>query len=172
MERLKIKNLVNGLLVIQGRESDRAPFTVRRQKGDRYGAAEAEWLRSWETTWASPASFELVLQSRPLASAAIELHVVHTKHHGELVPPTFTLKSVYPFTVEYECPAWVATLVARCDGKSTALELFDAGKRDQWIPVDTTNDQFAGALGELVSRGILEIEGSEPPRQTNGPPSC
>jgi carbamoyltransferase len=171
LERLKIKNLVNGLLVIQGKESDRAAFTVRRQKGDRYGAAEAEWLRNWETMWASPPSVEQVMPSHPLSSPNVELHVVHTKHHGELVLSTFTLKSPYPFAVEYECPAWVATLVARCDGKSTAVELFDAGKRDKWIPVDTTNGQFAGTLGELVSSGILEIEGFEPPRQTNGPPS-
>jgi hypothetical protein len=76
------------------------------------------------------------------------------------------LRTCYPFTVEYECPAWVATLVARCDGKTTALEHFEAGKRDQWMPFATPDDQFAGTVGKLVSRGILEIEGFEPPRQT------
>ncbi len=61
----------------------------------------------------------------------------------------------------------MATLVERCDGKTTALEHFEAGKRDQWIPFDVPNDQFAGTVGELISNGILEIEGFEPPRQTN-----
>jgi hypothetical protein len=66
--------------------------------------------------------------------------------------------------VEYECPSWVATLVARCDGKATALEHFEAGKRDNWIPADVTNDQTTGTVGELVSRRILEIEGFALPR--------
>jgi hypothetical protein len=165
LEKLKVKNLVKGLLVIQRKEAMRSAFTVRRQKGERSGAAEAEWLRSWEMMWASPSGVERVLQSRPLASPNLELHVVHTKRNGELAPARFTLRTCYPFSLECECPAWVATLAARCDGKTTALEHFEAGKRDSWIPVDMPNDQFAGTVGGLVSRGILEIEGFEPPRQ-------
>ena len=108
------------------------------------------------------------MQSRPLSSPNVELHVVHSKHNGELLPSKFTLTSAYPFTVEYECPAWVATLVTRCDGKTTALEHFEAGKRDKWIPVDVSSDQLAGRVAGLVSRGILEIEDFAPPRPTNG----
>ena len=168
LERLKIKNFVYGLLVIQRKESGRTTFTIRRQRGEHSGAAEAEWLRNWETVWAEPSSVELLLGSKPLASPDLELHVVHAKRNGELAPSKFTLRTAYPFTVEYECQPWVATLVARCDGKTTALEHFEAGKRDQWIPVDMPEDQFAGTVGGLVSRGILEIEGFEPPRQRNG----
>ncbi len=54
LEKLKIKSLVNGWLVIQRKEAARSAFTVRRQKAARTGAAEVEWLRSWETLWASP----------------------------------------------------------------------------------------------------------------------
>jgi hypothetical protein len=170
LKKLKVHNFVTGLLVIQRNEATRSAFTVRRQKGEHSRAAEAEWLRRWETVWASHSSVERVWQSRPLASPDLELHVVHDKRHGVLAPAKFTLRTSYPFTVEYECPAWVATLVARCDGKTTALEHLDAGKREGWISVDLPNDQFAGAVGGLVSRGLLEIEGSEPPRHLNGHP--
>jgi hypothetical protein len=120
--------------------------------------------------WARSSSPEWVLQSPPLASSNFELHVVHSKRTGELAPEKYTLRTTYPFSVEYECPAWVATLVAKCNGKATALECFEAGKQDKWIPVEMPLDQFAGTIGGLVSRGILEIEGFEPPRQTNGYP--
>jgi hypothetical protein len=66
MDQLKVKNLVSGLLIIQGKESARSAFTVRRQKAERSKAAETEWLRSWEAKWASPLRAELVLRSRPL----------------------------------------------------------------------------------------------------------
>ena len=166
LEKLKVKSLVNGLLVMQRKEAARSAFTVRRQKGERTGAAEVEWLRSWETLWASSIGMERVLTSRPLASTDLELHVVHTKRIGELKPSKFTLRTGHPVRVEYECPAWVATFVERCDGKATARELFEAGKREQRIPFEMAADQFAGTVGELISRGILEVDGFELPGRT------
>jgi SAM-dependent methyltransferase len=170
MEKLKVKNLVKGLLVIQGKESGRCAFTVRRQKGARSRAAEVEWLRNWESMRAHPSSAQLLLRSRALACSLVELHVVHTKSNGNLAPSKYTFRSTYPFAAEYDCPGWVATLVARCDGKATALEQSEAGKRGQWIPVDLSDAQLAVTVGELVSRGILQIEGFEPPgRRTVAP---
>jgi SAM-dependent methyltransferase len=167
LKKLKVKNLVYGWLIIQGKESERSAFTVRRQRGEHFAAAEVEWLRNWETTWAMPSSVELLLRSRPLAAANLELQVVHAMRNGQLVPSKYTLRTTYPFDEEYECPAWVATLMAKCDGKTTSREHFEAGKRDKCIPVDMTDDQFADTVGELVSRGIIEIEGFVPPRRTN-----
>lgn len=83
LEKLRIKSLVFGLLVIQRREVPGNAFTVRRQKGERAGAREAEWLLRWETQWSSEAALERVLQSRPLACPNLELHVVHTMRDGE-----------------------------------------------------------------------------------------
>ena len=157
LEKLRVKSLVYGLLVIQRKEIIRSVFTVRRQKGERAGAAEAEWLLSWETRWSSEGAVERVLQSRPLACQNLEVHGVHTKRNGEFAASKFMLRTCYPFQVEYDCPAWLATLVKRCDGKSTTREHFEAGKRDQWIPPEISEGQFVDTVGQLVSRGILEI---------------
>ncbi len=164
LEKLRVKSLVYGLMVIQRKDITRSVFTVRRQKGERAGAAEAEWLLRWETHWSSEATVERALQSRPRACPNLEVHGVHTKRNGEFTPSKFMLRTCYPFQVEYECPAWVATLVMRCDGKSTASEHFEAGKRDQWIPPDLSDGQFVDTAGNLISRGILEIEGFELPQ--------
>lgn len=77
------------------------------------------------------------------------------------------LRTCYPFQVEYDCPAWVAPLVTRCDGKTTALGHFEAGKRDQCVPPEIAAGQFGDTVGQLVSRGILEIEGFAPLQQTD-----
>ena len=167
VERLKVKNFVRGLLLIQPRESERNAFTVRRQKGEGTGALEVEWQRGWETTWAAPSSRERVWASRPRASGGVELHVVHVPRQGQLAPSQFTLKTSYPFAGEDECPSWVATLVARCDGKTSTLAHFEEGKRQKWLPAEMPGDQFVSAVGELVGRGILEIEEFLWPRHTN-----
>jgi SAM-dependent methyltransferase len=164
LEKLRVKSLVYGLLVIQRKEISRRVFTVQRQKGEHAGAAVAEWLLSLETCWSSENAVERVLQSRPLACPNLEVHGVQTKRNGEFASSKFMLRTRYPFQVEYDCPAWVATFVMQCDGKSTALEHFEAGKRDQWIPPDLSLGQFGDTVGQLVSRGILEIEGLEPPQ--------
>ena len=161
---LKVRSLVNGMLVIQRKGAARSGFTVRRQKGEGSRAAEAEWLWSWETMLAGASGVDLLLRSRPLASPNFELHVVYARRNGALTPLKHKLKAAHPFAVEYECEAWMATLVARCDGKTTGLELVEEGTRDQWIPPGMANEQFAAAIGGLVSGGILEIEGFEPPQ--------
>jgi hypothetical protein len=80
-------------------------FTVRREKGERFGDAKTECLRSQETIWANPSSAEKAMRSRPLSSSNVELHVLNSKRNGESVPSDFTLGSAYPFAVEYGCPA-------------------------------------------------------------------
>jgi methylase of polypeptide subunit release factors len=164
LDRLKIKNLAYGKLIIQAKERAGNAFTVRRQKGEHSGAAEGEWLRGWETMLASPSGVGLLLQSRPLVSPDLELHVVHSMRKGQLAPSKFRLRTAYPFEVDNECPPWVATLVARCDGKTTAREHFEAGQRDNWIRSDMTIEEFAQTLAGLVSGGMVEIEGFLTPR--------
>jgi len=168
LEKLKVKSLVNGLLVMQRTQAARSAFTVRRQKGEGTRAAEIEWLLGWETQWAESTGMEQVLAWRPLASSNMELHVVHTKRNeAALAPSKFTLRTGYPFRVEYECPAWVAAFVERCDGETPAGELFAAGLREQWIPIEKPSSQFVETIGELVSRGIIEIEGVALPAPTS-----
>ncbi len=169
--KLKIKNLVYGLLIVQSRDTDGSGFTVRRQKAENGGIAEAEWLRKWESAWADPSHRQQILASCPVASKNTELHAVHTRENGRLSPSKFTLTSNHPFTVEYKCPAWVATLVERSDGKLTAIERLETGKREGWISGDLSAAEFYAALGELISRGLLEVEGFEPPGRARSDPN-
>ena len=53
LEKLKVKNFVYGLLLIQEKDSTRSAFTVRRQKAEYTGAAQVQWLRDWESRWAT-----------------------------------------------------------------------------------------------------------------------
>ncbi len=166
--KLRIKNLVYGLLIVQSRDSHGSGFTVRRQKAENGAIAEAEWLRAWESAWADPARREQMMASRLKASNGTKLRVLHSRKNGRLSPSTFILTSDHPFAVEYECPAWVVRLVECCDGTSTALKHFEAGKREGWIPAEITAEGFAGVFRELISHGILVVDGFEPPRATTG----
>ena len=163
LERLQVRRLSTGTLVIQSREQPGSAFTVRHDRGRCYGTAEIEWMRRWETHWAASGR-AWVLDARPRLCPGVELQVVHARREGKLVPDRFTFIVARPFAVEHDAAPWVADLVNHCEGKSTLRELLATGSRDHWIPPEVREDDLVKAAGDLISRGILEVEGFEPPR--------
>jgi SAM-dependent methyltransferase len=163
LEKLGVQNLAYGLLVMQRKGSSRNAFTVRRQRGERSRGAEIEWLRNWETKLAGSSGASFLLQSRPRSSAEVNIQIIQAKRGAEFIPTQHILKISYPFVLEYECSAWVATFVTRCDGKTTARKQLEAGRHNRWLPPEVTEEQFAQTLGTLISMGVVEIEGFDPP---------
>src|SRR5581483_152912 len=163
LEKLKVQRLAFGLLMIQHNEGRRHQFTVRRSKGEHCSNAEVEWLRQWKSVSAGGTVAEVLLSAHPRLAANVTLHVDHIRKDNQLVPSTFTFRTSQPFSVEYDCPSWAATLVNHCDGNNTARDLFEIGKRDGWLPLETDIEAFVDTLTNLVSLAILEIEGYPPP---------
>ncbi len=162
-EKLKVKKLVQGALVIQKKDSTRPAFTARHQGGAHSGRAETEWLMRWGTASAHPKIVQFLMDSRPIASPKLELRVLHRMRDGELTPSEFTFQTDYPFSMECKSQPWMVMLAARCDGKMTVLEHFETYQRDNLIHPDTPVEEFANLLRVLISGGFLEIEDFRPP---------
>ncbi len=165
-----VENLVYGSLVIERKTAAGKPVTMRRRKGPRLGTSEIEWLRAWETAAADDAILRRILDSKPVAVRDLELRVIHRLRDGELAPQDFTLETSYPFTVECNIQPWAAFLLARCDGKSTALELLAYLKENELIAANELEEEFADFLRVLISGGFLEIEGF--PLPPHSPVTC
>ena len=157
-ERHRVENFFYGSMVIQRKTVAGAPATVRRRKGARFGSAEIEWLRNWETAAADAAMIGRILNSRPLAARSLELHVTHRVQDLELAPREFRLEATYPFTVECRIEPWTAYLIPRCDGKTTVRELLAWLKENELVRKDAPEEEFADLLRSLVSGGFLELE--------------
>lgn len=158
-DRYRLEHLVYGAVVVQRKTGPTPPVTVRRRMGRRFGSAEIEWLRVWETTAADPTFVHTILESKPVATPDLELHVVHRLQDGELAAKEFTLDTKYPFTVECAIRPWAAFLIPRCDGKTTARELLAFLKENELLAADESEEEFADFLRVLISGGFLEIEG-------------
>ena len=161
---LKVRYLVYGCVLIQRHAAERAPFTVRLQKGPHSGPAEAEWALDWNTAAAQPGAESMILDSRPRRSPYLHLAVLHGMQNGGLVPKEFMLRSQYPFEAECKCPSWVTDLVQRCEGTRSGRELLDDLKQDEVIQRDTEFGEFVEILKTLASSGFLEMTGHEIPR--------
>ena len=159
-----VEQFVYGLTVVQHvGESGRRGFTVRRQTSPRTASAEVEWALRWESQAASAAAVPLLLGARPVRSKNLELRVLHRVEQGALTPVEFALQVAYPFNMECEVHPWTAALIELCDGSRTGLELHGHCLENAWIPAEITAEKFAGFLSLLVSGGLLEVEGFQPP---------
>jgi SAM-dependent methyltransferase len=160
-----VEQFVYGLTVIQRvGEGGRHGFTVRQQTSPRTASAELEWALRWESQVASPDAAQLLLEARPLPSKNLELRVLHRVEQGALTPVEFALQVAYPFNMECPVHAWTAALIEVCDGNRTGLELHSHCIENGWIPAEVTAEEFAGFLGLLISGGLLEVEGFQPPQ--------
>jgi SAM-dependent methyltransferase len=171
-ERLKVKNLVYGAIVVQRKNTERPSFTVRREKGPHFGYPEIEWLMRWESASASPKTSKLLLESQPSAAPDLELQVLHRFADRTLTPSEFRLRIDFPFSMECRCQPWMAAFVARCDGKKTILEHFEACKQDNLIQPDTPIEEFTNLLRLLISGGFLQVDGFLPPKTGGGSESA
>ena len=161
-----IESFVYGLVIVQRAEGGgRAPFTVRRQMGARTGSAELEWAVRWESVAASPAAESILLDSRPVLPADLELCVVHKSLGAALEPADFTLQTDYPFRMESRVHPWTAALIGACDAVKTGRALHRYCVENGLISSTVSPRDFGRFLGSLVSGGFLEIEGSPLPRK-------
>jgi SAM-dependent methyltransferase len=155
----EVEHIFYGPFLVQKKAIPGDAVTVRRQKGSRLGSAEIEWLRAWETAAVHPEMLRRLLDSRPVASRGLELHVVHRMHDGKLAPQRFNLQTEYPFEVQCPIQPWTAYLIGRCDGKTSGHQLLQFLKENQFLAADEPEEQFADYLRDMVSGGFLEIDG-------------
>jgi len=156
-KRLQVEELVFCTVVLQRRNSARSVFTNRRQMGEKTGAAELEWLLTWETELAedSEAPFGLI-DARPVANPRAELRLVHRIEAGEWVTAKCWVATDLPFALEASCPVWMAAFLARCDGTRTVREHLQQLKDLGVVPEGAAEGEFVAMVRNFVGAGLLE----------------
>jgi hypothetical protein len=145
-----VEALAYGYLVIQRRAAPRSVFTVRRNAGPKTGPAELAWLVDWAT---AALDTEKLLESKPRARAGVTLQVEHRFEDGGWQPESFRLESEYPFKAVMQAEPWAANLLTLADGTQTVRQLLDQLLGDSVAPED-----FARAVGAMISAGLLELD--------------
>lgn len=157
-EKYRVENFFYGAVVLQRKTTAGTPLTVRRRKGARFGSAEMEWLRRWETAAADSAMMSKILDAKPRIAGATELHVTHRTSEQEFAPQEFRLETIYPFKLECKIEPWTAYLIPRCDGKTTVREHLAWLKENELVGAKVPEGEFAGFLRVMIAGGFLELE--------------
>jgi hypothetical protein len=152
-----VNTLVYGTLLISRKTEGGAPFTVRRQKGDRSARAEMDWLMDWEGAVASGVASGQVLSTPLTAAPDMELRVLNRMKDGAWTPSNYLLQSSYPFNMECQTHPWMAYLLGKAHGGKTGREMWKQLIDEEVLRPDISLDQFATALTMLVSGGFLHF---------------
>ncbi len=157
-ERLHVKEILTGTVVVQRREAKRPVFTIRRSLAPDADSRATERALRWETELAREPSSDKVFAAKPIASPRVQLIVRHRIQEGDFMPHEFTLTNDYPFLMDCQVQPWMGFLVARCDGSRTVQQLYGECREAGWIQPDTPPRQFLAVIGLLVSGGFLNVE--------------
>ena len=156
--RLGMRQMVYAVLLIQRRSEIRPVFTIRRQNSATTTIAEIMSSMKWETDRLTPNVNERVLQSWVRANPGAELRVKHTLSAEEgWQPAEYMLRTSHPFSMEARTDPWAPFLLAACDGAHRAIEHYEGLRVQEVIPDTTAPEEFAEAIGVLVSGGLLEL---------------
>lgn len=157
-EQNRVTTLLAVVLVIQRKDSERAPFVLRRTMRDGTAPEAIEWAFRWETDLLSKRLGNELQNARPIATAGTEITARHVLKDGELAAEEFKMRVKQPFDVEWTVQPWMPLLLPMCDGKKTVADLFEACKQNGWILPETPAAEFCGLIGTLVSGGFLQVE--------------
>ena len=157
-ERLRIKEILTGIVVVQRRESDRRVFTIRRSLAPNVDSRSTEKVLRWETSLANERCLERILGMKPIASPTAELIVRHRIEEGDFTPQDFTLTNDFPFLMDCKVQPWMGYLLVRCNGSKSVQELYAECSDARWIDPKTPRREFVDLIGLLVSGGFLNVE--------------
>lgn len=162
---LRAYQVVMGMLVIQRRTSERPVFRVRRKLGVQSGSDHMEWLIDLETRMADPEFNSRLLQATPVATSHWELVAKHAFREGRLAPVSYMFQTKQPFGVELNVAAWIAMVVADCNGKNTLASLHESLQKKGKV----AQEQFLDAMRALLSCDIVRLPEERVPAPSSGP---
>jgi hypothetical protein len=156
-ERLHVKEILTGMLVVQRRDANRPVFTIRRSLAPNVDSVATEYVLRWETELATTRSLDKIFGMCPVASPRTRLVVRHCIEEGDFTPQDFTLTNDYPFLMDCKVQPWMGYMLVRCDGSKSVQELYGECREAGWIDPNTPPQEFVDLIGSLVSGGFLHV---------------
>lgn len=172
-KRLGIERLVAVSALVQRRTSVRPVVTRQRTLSGETRAEDLVWLLRYLTgtvEWGADETHRL-LDSRPRANPDVELRMRSVLRDGAWVPMQATIAAVAPFASESVCPAWIPSLLSRCDGTVTVQEHFDRLRAEGMLPDGSSADNFAELIRDLADVQFLALDPFPLPSPTQRKPS-
>jgi methylase of polypeptide subunit release factors len=168
---LGIERLVAITALIHRRTTVRAVVTRQRTLSADTRADDLVWLMRYLTStveWGAEETRRL-LESRPRANPTVELRARSVLRDGAWAQVDAAIATTAPFASESPCPAWIPSLLSRCDGQRTVREHFDQLRAEGLLPEGSPADNFAELIRDLADVQFLEVDAFPLPSRQRKP---
>jgi hypothetical protein len=112
---------------------------------------------AWQAAATAPDLLKRLLDAPLDSLPRIQMRVDHSFKNNRWVTQDCVLSTVTPFVVEAKCPPWMATVIARCDGKLTTREHLDFLKSSGSVPPQAQEMEFAEMIRSLIDGGFWRV---------------
>jgi SAM-dependent methyltransferase len=159
-QRLGVRALVFGSILLRRRADGRAGVVVRRQLAPHTSTADLVRMLDWKNRTADwgPDERRKLLDAKLRTNAATQLRTVHRLQGGQWSLEGCMLATPHPFTMEAACPRWFPQLLAWLDGELRAREHLQHLKDTGMVAEGASDDEFAEMLYHLLDGGFATLE--------------
>lgn len=166
-KRLEISAFVSTIMLVQRRATSRPVITKRRIVTGATTAEDFQWMMRYSVRAAEEGDSEQALfDARPRLLPRTEWRTRLMPSGGTWRPTFSQLVTYSPFAIEADCPPWMPTLLAWCDGATTVRELLARLRADGLVGEDGTDQEFATLIRRLADAPFIEIESCPLPDAT------
>ena len=159
-EQMEITQLVLGSILLRrqaGRGTIETPLTERRRMSEATVAGDFPWVLDREARTRVAALAVAPDDLRPRAGDGVQVRMEHEHLPGGWMAQDCQVVAAAPFTAQMYCPSWMAPMLMRCDGKTSARALLAWLRAEEFVPPEAEEVRFAGMLLRLVDAGVLEV---------------
>jgi hypothetical protein len=131
---------------------------LRVQMSAEATAADFERIFSWRGFRRLEGFADWLAAAAPRPSANLELNIRHVVRNGAMVADSAVLNAKRALSAAVRPDIWAANMLMQFDGRQTVAGVFEAARRANQMPNDFTMPPFVDFVGQLVERGLLDIE--------------
>ncbi len=169
LKELGVRELLYGTIVIRRHGEARSALTLRQEIHGEVTWRDVDWYVDFTTMMAQPDAPERLLAMKPSTRDGVALAVRHTKELGEWGPTGSAVLSTGPFAAEMSGHAWLAALLARCDGERTVRDHWQSLRDASAIAPDWAPEELAAMVRTMIVGEILDV--ADAPRPERNRPS-
>jgi SAM-dependent methyltransferase len=122
-------------------------------------AADFERIFAWRGRRRLPDFADWLAAARPRLSDGLESTYRYGRREGAVAANSALLIARRPLAATVQLEAWMARLIERLDGLTPVADAFEAARQSGQMPADFTLAGFVGLVGQMVERGIIDVEG-------------
>ncbi len=121
-------------------------------------ASDFERIFAWRAFRRTPGAAQWLADARPRLSPHLELNIRHVVQGGAMTADSAILTAKRALSAMVQPDVWVARTVTQIDGRQTVAEVFETARQAGHVPENFTLAVFVDFVGQMIERGLLDID--------------